>query len=36
MGSLAYRRLNIRDGAFAGGEERELGPLGAEKDLPGK
>jgi hypothetical protein len=36
MNPLPHRRLNIRDGAFAGGEGRELGPFGGENDLPGK
>ena len=31
---ISFYRLNIRDGAFAGGEGRELGPLKPEDGPP--
>ena len=34
MAPSFHLRLNIRDGAFAGGEGRELGPLKLEGGLP--
>lgn len=34
MGPSFHLRLNIRDGAFAGGVGRELGPLKPEDGLP--